>query len=128
MKLSIIFRLQAAFAALWAIQLLFLPQMVFDQFGWTTSNDLIACAQACGVAMLSLALLAYGLPSWTNEKQMNAAAKYFGIIAVLFTLLQVYHIFISHAAPGGAMDYISLGATILLGVGFFLKSNTKAAS
>jgi len=128
MKLSIIFRLQAAFAALWAIQLLFLPQMVFEQYEWTSSEPLIACAQACGVAMLSLALLAYGLPNWTNEEQLNAAAKFFVIIAALFTLLQVYHIFVSKAAPGSAMDYISLVATVLLGVGFFLKSNTKAAS
>ena len=42
MSLSLIFRLQAAFAALWAIQLIFLPGMMFAQYQWTPSLELVA--------------------------------------------------------------------------------------
>jgi len=89
--------------------------------------ELIALAQACATAMLSLALLAYGLPNWTTDVQLVAAAKFFGIIAILFTLMQLYQILISHSAPGNAMDWISTGATVILGIGFFMKSSTKVS-
>ena len=45
MSLSLIFRLQAAFAALWAVQLIFLPGMMFAQYQWTPSLELVALGQ-----------------------------------------------------------------------------------
>ncbi len=39
MSLSLIFRLQAAFAGIWALQLVFIPEMVFTQYNWTPSFE-----------------------------------------------------------------------------------------
>ena len=89
--------------------------------------ELIALGQACGTAMLSLAIIAYGIPKWTTDEQLNEAAKFFGIVAILFTLMQLYKIIISKSSPGIVMDWISVVVTALLGVGFFMKSNSKAA-
>ena len=108
MKLIIIFKLQAAFAAIWAIQLIFLPQIVFTQYGWSSSMELIALGQACGTAMLSLAIIAYGIPKWTTDEQLNEAAKFFGIVAILFTLMQLYQIIISKSSPGIVMTGLVL--------------------
>ena len=46
MSLSLIFRLQAAFAAIWALQLILVPGMVFAQYQWGYSAELVAIAQA----------------------------------------------------------------------------------
>jgi hypothetical protein len=54
--------------------------------------------------MLGIAIISFGLPNWTSENQLKTAAKSVGLIAVLFTLLQLYQILISQAAPGAAMD------------------------
>ena len=70
-------------------------------------------------------LLAYGMPNWAADEKLGAAAKFFGIISVLFTLTQLYQIFISHSAPGNVMDWISTVITVLFGIGFFMKSSTK---
>ncbi len=75
MSLSLIFRLQAAFAALWAVQLIFLPKMMFAQYQWTPSLELVALGQGCGVAMTGLAIVAYQLPNWTTAEQLKNAAK-----------------------------------------------------
>ena len=71
MSLSLIFRLQAAFAALWAVQLIFLPGMMFAQYQWTPSLELVALGQGCGVAMTGLAIVAYQLPNWTTAEQLK---------------------------------------------------------
>jgi len=122
MSLSLIFRLNAAFALLWAIQLVFMPNMMFAMYGWTPSIGLTALAQAAGTAMTGIAILSFGLPNWTSEPQLKAAAQSAGLIAVLFTLLQLYQILISHAAPSTAMDWISTAITALFVIGFFKKS------
>ena len=122
MSLSLIFRLQATFAAIWALQLAFLPSMVFAQYGWTPSLSLVALAQACGTAMAGLAILNYGLPKWANEDQLAVAAKSASFIAALFAVMQLYQILISGAAPGGAMDWVSTVVTGLFALGFFIKS------
>ena len=122
MSLSLIFRLNAAFALLWAIQLVFMPNMMFAMYGWAPSIGLTALAQAAGTAMTGIAILSFGLPNWTSEPQLKAAAQSAGLIAVLFTLLQLYQILISKAAPGAAMDWISTAITALFVIGFFMKS------
>jgi|TARA_B110000259_G_C13851507_1_gene337011 hypothetical protein len=122
MSLSLIFRLQAAFAAMWALQLVFVPNMVFAQYGWAPSFELVALAQACGTAMAGLAIINYGLPKWTTEDQLKMAAKSAGLIAVLFSIMQLHQILVSHAAPGAAMDWISTIITIGFAALFFLKS------
>ena len=81
MSLSLIFRLQAAFAGMWALQLVFIPEMVFTQYNWTPSFELVALAQACGTAMAGLAIINYGLPKWTNADQLKTAAKSAALIA-----------------------------------------------
>ena len=68
------------------------------------------------------AILAFGLPNWTSEGQLKTAAQSFGLIAVLFVLLQLYQILISQAAPGGAMDWISTTIAALFAIGLFTKS------
>ena len=83
MSLSLIFRLQAAFAGMWALQLVFIPEMVFTQYNWTPSFELVALAQACGTAMAGLAIINYGLPKWTNADQLKTAAKSAALIAGL---------------------------------------------
>ena len=65
------------------------------------------------------------MPNWAADEKLGAAAKFFGIISVLFTLTQLYQIFISHSAPGNVMDWISTVITVLFGIGFFMKSSTK---
>tara|TARA_B100000768_G_scaffold121266_1_gene112257 strand:- start:283 stop:654 length:372 start_codon:yes stop_codon:yes gene_type:complete len=122
MSLSLIFRLNAAFALLWAIQLIFMPNMMFAMYGWAPSTGLTAVAQAAGTAMTGIAILSFGLPNWTSESQLKTAAQSAGLIAILFTLLQLYQILISKAAPGAAMDWISTAITALFVIGFFMKS------
>ena len=128
MSLSLIFRLNAAFGLLWGIQLIFLPNMMFAMYGWAPSVGLIpyvgliALAQAAGTAMIGIAILSFGLPNWTSEGQLKTAAKSLVLIAVLFTLLQLYQILISQSAPGAAMDWISTVITALFAIGFFMKS------
>ena len=122
MSLSLIFRLNAAFALLWAIQLVFMPNMMFAMYGWAPSIGLTALAQAAGTAMTGIAILSFGLPNWTSEGQLKTAAQSAGLIAILFTLLQLYQILISKAAPGAAMDWISTAITALFVIGFFMKS------
>jgi hypothetical protein len=122
MSLSLIFRLNAAFALLWAIQLVFMPNMMFAMYGWEASTGLTALAQAAGTAMTGIAILSFGLPNWTSEGQLKTAAQSAGLIAILFTLLQLYQILISKAAPGAAMDWISTAITALFVIGFFMKS------
>jgi hypothetical protein len=122
MNLSLIFRLLAAFNALWAVQLIFMPNMMIAMYGWAPSIGLYAIAQAAGTAMLGLAIIAYGLPNWTSEEQLKTAAKSVGLVAALFVLLQLYQILISGAAPGAAMDWISTAITALFAIGFFAKS------
>jgi len=122
MSLSLIFRLQAAFALLWAIQLIFLPGMMFAQYQWTPSLELVALGQGCGVAMTALAIIAYQLPNWTTEEQLKNAAKSLAVIAVLFLLLQLYQLLISGMAPGNAMDWGSTVITLLFAIGFYMKS------
>jgi len=122
MSLSLIFRLQAIFAAIWALQLVLVPTMVFTQYQWTPSSELEALAQATGAAMAAIALLAYGIPKWVSEDQLKEAAKSFAVIAILFIIVQLYQILISGMAPGGAMDWVSTIVTILFAIGFFMKS------
>ena len=122
MSLSLIFRLNAAFALLWAIQLVFMPNMMFAMYGWEASNGLTALAQAAGTAMTGIAILSFGLPNWTSEIQLKTAAQSAGLIAILFTMLQLYQILISKAAPGAVMDWISTAITALFVIGFFMKS------
>ena len=122
MSLSLIFRLNAAFALLWAIQLVFMPNMMFAMYGWEASTGLTALAQAAGTAMTGIAILSFGLPNWTSEDQLKIAAKSVGLVAALFVLLQLYQILISGAAPGAAMDWISTAITALFAIGFFAKS------
>ena len=122
MSLSLIFRLLAAFNALWAVQLIFMPNMMIAMYGWAPSIGLYAIAQAAGTAMLGLAIIAYGLPNWTSEEQLKTAAKSVGLVAALFVLLQLYQILISGAAPGAAMDWISTAITALFAIGLFAKS------
>jgi|TARA_B110000263_G_scaffold26880_1_gene20504 hypothetical protein len=122
MNLSLIFRLLAAFNALWAVQLIFMPNMMIAMYGWAPSIGLYAIAQAAGTAMLGLAIIAYGLPNWTSEEQLKTAAKSVGLVAALFVLLQLYQILISGAAPGAAMDWISTAITALFAIGLFAKS------
>ena len=122
MSLSLIFRLNAAFALLWAIQLVFMPNMMFAMYGWAPSIGLTALAQAAGTAMTGIAILSFGLPNWTSEHQLKTAAKSVGLVAALFVLLQLYQILISGAAPGAAMDWISTAITALFAIGFFAKS------
>ena len=122
MSLSLIFRLNAAFALLWAIQLVFMPNMMFAMYGWASSTGLTALAQAAGTAMTGIAILSFGLPNWTSEDQLKTAAKSVGLVAALFVLLQLYQILISGAAPGAAMDWISTAITALFAIGFFAKS------
>ena len=122
MSLSLIFRLNAAFALLWAIQLVFMPNMMFAMYGWAPSTGLTAVAQAAGTAMTGIAILSFGLPNWTSESQLKTAAQSAGLIAILFTLLQLYQILISEASPGAAMDWISTAITALFVIGFFMKS------
>ena len=122
MSLSLIFRLQAAFALLWAIQLIFLPGMMFEQYQWTPSLELVALGQGCGVAMTALAIIAYQLPNWTTGEQLKNAAKSLAVIAVLFLLLQLYQLLISGMAPGNAMDWGSTVITLLFAIGFYMKS------
>ena len=122
MSLSLLFRLLAAFNALWAIQLIFLPGMMFEQYQWTPSLELVALGQGTGVAMTSLAILAYQLPNWTTAEQLKNAAKSVGVIAILFLLLQLYQLLISGMAPGNAMDWGSTVITALFAIGFFMKS------
>ena len=122
MSLSLLFRLQAAFALLWAIQLIFLPGMMFAQYQWTPSLELVALGQGCGVAMTALAIIAYQLPNWTTAEQLKNAAKSLAVIAVLFLLLQLYQLLISGMAPGNAMDWGSTVITLLFAIGFYMKS------
>ncbi|MCS5546239.1 MAG: hypothetical protein NZ867_05485 [SAR324 cluster bacterium] len=122
MSLSLLFRLLAAFNALWAIQLIFMPGMMFEQYQWTPSLELVALGQGTGVAMTSLAILAYQLPNWTTAEQLKNAAKSVGVIAILFLLLQLYQLLISGMAPGNAMDWGSTVITALFAIGFFMKS------
>ena len=122
MNLSLIFRLLAAFNALWAVQLIFMPNMMIAMYGWAPSIGLYAIAQAAGTATLGLAIIAYGLPNWTSEEQLKTAAKSVGLVAALFVLLQLYQILISGAAPGAAMDWISTAITALFAIGLFAKS------
>jgi len=122
MSLSLIFRLQAAFAALWAIQLIFLPGMMFAQYQWTPSLELVALGQGCGVAMTALAIIAYQLPNWTTGEQLKNAAKSLAVIAILFLLGQLYQLLISGMAPGKAMDWGSVVITALFAIGFYMKS------
>ena len=122
MSLSLLFRLLAAFNALWAIQLIFMPGMMFEQYQWTPSLELVALGQGTGVAMTSLAILAYQLPNWTTAEQLKNAAKSVGVIAILFLLLQLYQLLISGMAPGNAMDWGSTVVTALFAIGFFMKS------
>ncbi len=122
MSLSLIFRLLAAFNALWAIQLIFMPNMMLAMYGWAPSVGIYALAQAAGTALLGLAILAFGLPNWTSEGQLKTAAQSFGLIAVLFVLLQLYQILISQAAPGATMDWISTAIAALFAIGLFTKS------
>ena len=122
MSLSLIFRLQAAFAALWAVQLIFLPGMMFEQYQWTPSLELVALGQGCGVAMTGLAIVAFQLPNWTTAEQLKNAAKSLAVIAILFLLLQLYQILISGMAPGTAMDWGSTVITALFAIGFYMKS------
>ncbi len=56
------------------------------------------------------------------EDQLKTAAKSFGIIAILFAIMQLYQILISGMAPGNAMDWVSTLITLLFAVGFFMKS------
>ena len=123
MSLTLIFRLQAAFAAIWGLQLILVPGMVFAQYQWGYSAELVAIAQATGTAMVGLAILAYGMPNWMSEDQLKVAAKSFGVIAILFLIMQLYQILISGMAPGGAMDWVSTIVTALFAVGFFMKSS-----
>ena len=122
MSLSLIFRLQAVFLALWAFQLLFIPGVFFAQYQWTPSLELVALAQGLGVASTGLAILAYSIPNWTSDDQLKVAAKSFGVSAILFLLLQLYQILISGMAPGGALDWVSTIITALFAIGFFMKS------
>ena len=122
MSLSLLFRLLAAFNALWAIQLIFMPGMMFEQYQWTPSLELVALGQGTGVAMTSLAILAYQLPNWTTAEQLKNAAKSVGVIAILFLLLQLYQLLISGMAPGNAMDWGSTVITALFAIGFYMKS------
>jgi hypothetical protein len=110
-----------AFAAIWGIQLILVPKMVFAQYQWGYSAELVAIAQATGTAMVGLAILLYGMPNWTSENQLKVGAKSFGVIAILFLIMQVYQILISGMAPGGAMDWVSIIITALFAVGFFMK-------
>ena len=122
MSLSLLFRLLAAFNALWAIQLIFMPGMMFEQYQWTPSLELVALGQGTGVAMTSLAILAYQLPNWTTGEKLKNAAKSLAVIATLFLLLQLYQILISGMAPGTAMDWGSTVITALFAIGFYMKS------
>ena len=122
MSLSLLFRLLAAFNALWAIQLIFMPGMMFEQYQWTPSLELVALGQGCGVAMTGLAIVAFQLPNWTTAEQLKNAAKSVGVIAILFLLLQLYQLLISGMAPGNAMDWGSTVITALFAIGFFMKS------
>ena len=122
MSLSLLFRLLAAFNALWAIQLIFMPGMMFEQYQWTPSLELVALGQGTGVAMTSLAILAYQLPNWTTAEQLKNAAKSVGVIAILFLLLQLYQLLISGMAPGNAMDWGSTVITAAFAIGFFMKA------
>ena len=116
MSLTLIFRLNAAFAALWGLQLVFVPSMVFAQYGWTYSVELVAIALACGTAMSSLAIISWMTPTWTDEAQLKKAALWFAITAALFTLMQAYQF------TGLAMDYVSTGITIIFMIAFYMKS------
>jgi len=122
MSLSLLFRLLAAFNALWAIQLIFMPGMMFEQYQWTPSLELVALGQGCGVAMTGLAIVAFQLPNWTTAEQLKNAAKSLAVIAILFLLLQLYQILISGMAPGTAMDWGSTVITALFAIGFYMKS------
>ncbi len=122
MKHSLIFKLQAVFNALWAIQLLFLPALVLEQYDWTRTDELTACMQACGTAMMAMAIFSFGMPSWASGGQLKKASLWFGVVAGLFLLLQIYQMFISHASPGGPMDIVSTVITGLFMVAFFVKS------
>ena len=62
MSLTLIFRLNAVFAAMWAIQLVFVPNMVFAQYGWEATAPLVSLAEACGTAMGSLAIVSWMTP------------------------------------------------------------------
>tara|TARA_B100000787_G_scaffold169015_1_gene159059 strand:+ start:386 stop:787 length:402 start_codon:yes stop_codon:yes gene_type:complete len=132
MSLSSIFRLFAAFGTLWAIQLIVFPDMMFQMYGWTDGNlmsssvglslPLYSLAQAAGIAMLGLAILGLGIPNWTSAVQLKSAAKSFCLITLLFTLLQLYQIFVSQSSPGSTIDWISISITALFMIGFFMKS------
>ena len=122
MSLSLLFRLLAAFNLLWAIQLIFMPGMMFEQYQWTPSLELVALGQGTGVAMTALAIVAYQLPNWTTAEQLKNAAKSLALIAILFLLLQLYQILISGMAPGNVMDWVSTAVTALFAIGFYMKS------
>jgi|TARA_B100001079_G_scaffold246656_1_gene235392 hypothetical protein len=122
MTLALVFRLNAGFFALWAIQLLFLPKMMFAQYQWTPSLELVALAQGLGVATTGLAILTWMIPNWTTEEQLKNFAKLLMVIAVLFLLLQLYQILVSGMSPGAAMDWGSTVITALFAIGFYMKS------
>ena len=96
--------------------------MMFAQYQWTPSLELVALAQGLGVATTGLAILTWMIPNWTTEEQLKNFAKLLMVIAVLFLLLQLYQILVSGMSPGAAMDWGSTVITALFAIGFYMKS------
>jgi len=122
MTVSLLFRLNAAFAAMWALQLLFLPEVMFAMYEWESSPELIALGQACGCAMIALALISWNIPGWTTQDGLKKTAMTFAVISVIFLLLQLYQLLVSGAAPGNGMDWASTVITIAFAAMFYSKS------
>ena len=116
MSLTLIFRLNAVFAAMWAIQLVFVPNMVFAQYGWEATTPLVSLAEACGTAMGSLAIVSWMTPTWTSESGIKKAALWLAVTAVLFVIMQI------HQFQGEITDYVSTAVTALFAIGFYMKS------
>ena len=116
MSLTLIFRINAVFAAMWALQLVFVPNMVFAQYGWEATTALESLAEACGTAMGSLAIVSWMTPTWTSESGIKKAALWFAVTAVLFVIMQI------HLFQGGITDYVSTAITALFAIGFYIKS------
>ena len=116
MSLSSIFKINAVFAAMWGIQLVFVPNMVFAQYGWEATTPLLSIAEACGTAMGSLAIISWMTPTWTSEDGLKKAALWFSVTAVLFVIMQI------HLFQGRITDYVSTAVTALFAIGFYMKS------
>ena len=116
MSLSLIFKFNAVFAAIWGLQLVFIPNMVFDQYGWEATLPLESIAEACGTAMGSLAIISWMTPTWTSEDGLKKAALWFAVTAILFVIMQI------HQFQGEITDYVSTAVTALFAIGFYMKS------